>query len=191
MSAPAAAISVFRCARLGWKPFSRRLANPASKPPMKAPTRRRQCESIARHHRPFVAEVRIRRRGVPVLGLGDALLQIGECRRHLGVGGIGDAPALDLDGAHAAIAGRQQRVTLDDHLFQGHGSAHDSSSGTRAGHDAATLPAVPPSAVARRRRPPRRACPRGARRASPAPPARATSRSCQRSAPAIQAAARA
>ena len=62
----------------------------------------------------------MRRRRPPSLGSSDPAFEIRDGGRHLGVGGIGHAPAFDLDGADAAIARGQQRVALRDHLFEGH-----------------------------------------------------------------------
>jgi hypothetical protein len=60
--------------------------------------------------------------------LGDAPLEVGKRGRHLGIGRIGDAPAFDLDGAHAAETGREQRIAARDHLFERHGVGFSSSS---------------------------------------------------------------
>ena len=64
--------------------------------------------------------MRIRRLRPPLLGRRDPAFEIGDGRRHLGVDGIGDAPAVDLDGAHAAVTRGEQRVALRGHLFEGH-----------------------------------------------------------------------
>jgi hypothetical protein len=58
--------------------------------------------------------------GVALLGSGNAALQIRDRRRHLSVGGIGYAAAVDLDRVHAAKARCQQRLALRRHLFEGH-----------------------------------------------------------------------
>ena len=87
---------------------------------MNAPTRRRKAFSEASTQSPFEAEVRIRRLAAAFLSSGDAAFEIRDGGRHFSVGGVGDAPAVDLDGAHAAEARGQQRVALRRHFFEGH-----------------------------------------------------------------------
>ena len=65
----------------------------------------------------------MRRRRPSAAGECDAALQIRDGRRHLGVGRVGDAPAVDLDGADAAVTRGEQRVALRGHFFEGHMSS--------------------------------------------------------------------
>src|SRR5215210_7573875 len=113
MSGPAAAISVFRCARLGWKPFNRRLDSPASKPPMNAPTRRRAERS---DDSTFSKSFRCRGQNAattaPVIKGGDPALQVGQRGRHLGVRRVSHPPTLGLYGPNAAIARGEKRFAL-------------------------------------------------------------------------------
>ena len=51
---------------------------------------------------------------------GDPTFEVREGGRHLGIRGIGDAPAVDLDRPYAAETCGEQRVALGGQFFEGH-----------------------------------------------------------------------